>query len=384
MTVRRIARCRDALRLVVLTLVIGLIGCNSSDGDTTTQSLQERIASIASNNGIPSVAAAIVTADGVQWESFVGSKDPSGAPPDEDTIYVIASISKLVTATAALQLVESNAVDLDEDVNGYLPFAVRNPSFPDTPITLRMLMTHRASLAWPTNEDPDFYTNYPGDSAPPLGRWLAEYIIPDGENYRPQIWKNWKPGTLVSYSNIGAALVGYLVEEVSGEDFAFYCEDHIFEPLGMMQTHFYNQGVVTGNRAAIYLNAAQTTQDYSVAFYPATTVRTSIREFSRFAMAYMNGGTLDGVRILTEESVAEAWRLQVPGEGVGLFWWQIDDNRRGHTGGYTGVSSTLTIDASRGNAIIIFANVDGADAVYPGGSIYQAVKQEALAVSRTL
>ena len=90
-----------------------------------------------------------------------------------------------------------------------------------------MLLTHRSGLAWPNDEDPDFYEIYPNDSAPPLFPWIKEYIVPGGSEYISRIWKLTLPGAFELYSNIGAALLGHIVEAVSGEDFNEYCKSHI-------------------------------------------------------------------------------------------------------------------------------------------------------------
>ena len=118
-------------------------------------------------------------------------------------------------------------IDLDEDIDEYLSFSVRNPHYPDTTITTRMVLAHRSGLGWPTSGTSDFYKTYSGDSAPPLYPLIKELIVPGYSKYDPSLWKNTAPGTAYWYSNFGAALLGYLVEVVSGEDFKEYCKKHI-------------------------------------------------------------------------------------------------------------------------------------------------------------
>jgi len=364
--------------------MILLWSCSSSDSDSgpdtlpPNATLEEKIEAKRAADGIPSVAAAIVKGNEIVWQGYFGAADPNtGRRPDADTIYVLASISKVVTATAALQLYEQGLLDLDADINTYLPFPVRNPHYPNEPITAQILMTHRSGLAWPDGEDPFFYSNYPDDSAPDLGPWLQAYLVPGGSEYVAAMWKDVRPGELVSYSNVGAALVGYLVEAITGQDFADYCRENIFLPLGMAGTSFRNRDLDSRQMAALYASQAQTTGPYSVKFYPATTVKSSIAEFSRFAMAYINRGSLDGTRILEEETVELAWTQQVTGSTVGMFWWQTNA-WWGHTGGYTGVSSSLNIHPDQDMAILVFANIGGANAVYPGGQIYELLATESL------
>ena len=172
---------------------------------------------------IPSVAACIIKNDQIVWNYSYGFADINqGTRASEETIYTLASISKVVTATAVMQLFEQDEIDLDEDINQYLSFPVRNPHYPDEKITPRMLLTHRSGLAWPNDEDPDFYETYPNDSASPLFPWIKEYIVPGGSEYVSRIWKLIPPGTYELYSNVGAALLGHLVEAVSGDDFNEY------------------------------------------------------------------------------------------------------------------------------------------------------------------
>ena len=82
--------------------------------------------------GIPSIAAAIVKDDRIVWQNTYGYENiATRTAPTENTIYLLASISKTFTAVAVMQLYERGQLDLDEDINTYLPFEIRNPYFPD-------------------------------------------------------------------------------------------------------------------------------------------------------------------------------------------------------------------------------------------------------------
>lgn len=140
----------------------------------------------------------------------------------ERTLFRPGSISKLVTWTAVMQLVESKKLDLDRDVNTYLDFNI--PPHDGQPVTLRQLMTHTAGFE-EAAKDIIFY-----DAAHlrPLGALLKTWV--------PE--RIYVAGTTPAYSNYATALAGYIVERASGELFEDYVDRHIFAPLGMQSASF--------------------------------------------------------------------------------------------------------------------------------------------------
>jgi CubicO group peptidase (beta-lactamase class C family) len=126
----------------------------------------------------------------------------------------VASISKLVTAMAAMRLVDEGKLDLDRDINGYLGYTIRNPAFPDTPITMRLLLTHRAGIT---------------DG--------IDYILPlDGEIKtilaNPKAWHmNHAPGTWFNYANLNSPIIAAVMEAASGERFDALVARTVLTPL---------------------------------------------------------------------------------------------------------------------------------------------------------
>ena len=102
--------------------------------------LDRRLPAVVAAGTLPSVQVAVVHTDGVIWSQALGERT------SVNHVYMNGSVQKVLTAIAVLQLVERGLVDLDEDVGAYLPFDVRHPRFADTPITVRMLLTHRSGL----------------------------------------------------------------------------------------------------------------------------------------------------------------------------------------------------------------------------------------------
>jgi hypothetical protein len=106
-------------------------------------------------------------------------------------------------------------------------------------------------------------------------------------------------------------------------------------------------------------------------------MRSSIKEFSHFAVAYLNGGEYGGKRILQTATINEMLRLHVPEAGLGLIWRNFGNGYVGHTGGLAGVSSSLSLDTANKLGLLIFTNLVNKVTVYPGGKIYELLRQEA-------
>jgi CubicO group peptidase (beta-lactamase class C family) len=245
------------------------------------------------------------------------------------------------------------------------------------------LLTNRSGLAWPdawpSDEAPNFYSIYPNDSAPNLGEWLKNYITPEGKNYNPKIWKSTEPGEAELYSNIGAALLGYLVEVVSRIDFNIYCKNNIFKLLDMPNTSFRISNLKKDLIAMPYYENLNPIGHYSVPYYPSTTIKSSMSEFSHFIIAMMNGGVYKSERILKEKTVNEILRVQYPNSWLGLMWWKYKGDWFGGQGGFQGSSSLTIFQRTKKIAILIFSNRTEFESFYPpDGRIYKLIQKKAI------
>lgn len=326
---------------------------------------------------IPSVAACIVKNDQIVWKFAYGyANKEEGRLASDETIYLLASVSKPVVATAVMQLSEQGLIDLDEDIGQYLSFPLRNPHYPDAIITTRMVLAHRSSLGWPVSGDSDFYTTYFADSAPPLYPLIKELIVPGGSKYDPSLWKNTAPGSAYWYSNFGAALLGYLVEVVSGEDFKEYCKKHIFQPLDMPDTSFKFSDLDSNRVAMPYEGSGIPLGHHTHFYYPAADLRSSICDFSHFIIAFMNGGVYRGNRILQESSIEEMLTRHYPDNQVGLIWKLPGEGWAEHSGSMSGVRTQVEFHRDDKVGILVFSNGENSH-VQREGLIYQYVQADA-------
>jgi len=349
----------------------------------------------------PSLSACVIEDDEVTWSKGYGLYDLENSKhATENTIYNIASITKTITGTALMQLWEQELFDLDEDVNNYLPFSLRNPNFPDDPITFRMLLSHSSSLNYESgvagvknygwlnfSADPPF-ANYPYP-------WLEEHLIPGGKWYYSGRWSNvYSPGDYSVYANVNFDIVAYLVELISGECFLEYCNNQIFVPLKMYNTSFnlsnldientaipyhYHNGEYLQINELSYLLGEFTPPDkyWRVHMYPVGGLYTTVSDLSHFLIAHMNGGVYNGVRILGEDTIEEMQRIQPPGnieaglQYYGLAWIIFKDplifnvTISGHSGDTYGVSTWMVYIPSENIGAVYCSNGDRQNERHP-------------------
>lgn len=186
---------------------------------------------------ITGLSVALVGEEGLLFSNSYGyANGETGEIADGDTLFKLASLTKIVTATAVMQLYERGVLDLHRDISRYLPFEVRHPAYPAAAITMHMLLTHTSGIRdnWSIIEK-DFTKREPDENdIPNLKDTCRGYLTAGGAWYdRGANFLPSEPGSRTEYANMGITLAGLIVEEISGEEFQRYCADHIFTPLGM-------------------------------------------------------------------------------------------------------------------------------------------------------
>lgn len=319
---------------------------------------------------LPGVSIVVLNKDGVIYSNgfgFADIEEQKQATPD--TLYQIASVSKLVTAIAVMKLQAAGHLQLDDDVNLYLPFSVRNPSYPDTPITFRMLLAHASGISDGPAVQESYTLGTSEDPVEPLAGFVESYFKERGRHYDQE--RNFgaaKPGSTYEYCNVCFALLGYLVEEISKKPFDIYCDEEVFQPLGMTSTAWFNRDIDRNLRAQPYgydmLRRRFTPLGYyGFSTYPDGALKTNVVDFSRLLLVVMNDGRLpNGSVFLPEQTIQEMLRIQYPETSkTRALAWHFDPHRQffGHTGGDPGVSTIVNIAADGTWGYAIFANAGG-------------------------
>lgn len=363
--------------ITALLLFLIINTCSVIDPDVESFSdFDGEIQKEMTQNQIPSLSACVIKDDRIVWQKHYGNSAVSNSTPDSESIYPIASVSKTIIVTAVMLLYEQGLINLDADINDYLPFSLRNPNYPDQIITIRHLLTHTSGLAWPVDdyEVPGFYDYHPYDSAPPLNEWIPEYVLPNGNHYVNAVWKNTVPGERELYSNIGTAILGYIVEIVSGTDFNSYCRQNIFEPLEMHSTSYAYSDLDMDKVVNIYLGNYQRIEYYRQLHFPAESFKTTIEDYSHLLIAYMNMGIYNGTRILQESTIIQILQVNNPASGVCLIWNKSLGDWYGHSGGEPGVGSQVEFHPENKVSLMIFSNKRNSS-VYIGNKIHAMVRR---------
>ena len=272
----------------------------------------------------------------------------------ETTIFRLASISKLFTWVSAMQLAEQGKLDIDADVNRYLDFQIV-PGF-GRPVSLRNLMTQTAGFE---EENRDVLLTNPKEA--PL---LRDFMI---QNQPRRIFP---PGEVPGYSNYGVGLGGYIVQRVSGQPFEQYVAEHIFQPLAMKHSSFQQPlaEVLLPFRSDGYRNSTEKPPVGFEIFNPAPAggVSSTASDMGRFAQALLNGGELDGQRILKPETLSLMWTRQfgttdaLPAMCMGFYQtWRNGLHFVGHGGDLIAFHSIFLLEPREKLLIFISYNSAG-------------------------
>jgi CubicO group peptidase (beta-lactamase class C family) len=342
--------------------------------DTSTAELDAFIEQQQAAYHLTGLSAVIVKGDQLVFSKGYGLASAQ-VPVASDTVFRLASISKVVTAVALMKLSDDGrAFGLDDDVSGALGFELRNPAFPAQPITYRMLLSHTASLR--DNYDlPDALFPENDDSPISLRDFAEGYFKPGGLYYNAALsFTDSAPGTAYEYSNLGLTLVGHLVERLSGKSLEDYSREAIFEPLGMTETSWRGAGFAPQSGLAV---PHRWSADgglvplgaYGYPDWPAGSLRTSAPHLARLMRMLMNRGEVDGVRVLTQASVDEMTRLQAPTadhqQGLVLYFLDaptVAGARMGHNGADPGVRTEMywQTGVTAPVGVILLCNCDAA------------------------
>lgn len=280
-----------------------------------------------------------------------------------NTPFHIASVSKTVTNLAVFNLVESGKIELESDINAYLPFEVKNPHFPNTKVTVRDLLNHRSGIRDDFEIYEPFWTIPNGDPTLELNDFLKNYLSAGGKLYKDGHFESNSNYKSFSYSNTGVALLGLIVETVSGMKYEDYCQENIFKPIGMMNTSWFLKNLDSNLVAKTYVHE----DSIGLIFkghngypdYPGGQLRTSISDYSLLLTGYLNAESSNF--ILDANTTRKITPLpQISHEG--FYTWflnAINDNiYYAHPGGDTGVRTIVIIDVRNKNGIALFSNAE--------------------------
>jgi len=270
------------------------------------------------NNHVVGLGIALVDDQEVVWTEGFGYADKkNNVTATPYTVFRVGSVSKLFTSMAVMQLAENKLLNIDEPVNNYLPeFSIKTRFTGKGEITARNIMTHHSGLP------SDIFNGFFSDEPKPFTS-IIEYLNNEYTCSPPDFY--------FSYSNPGYTLLGCLVERISGSSFIDYTDNHIFKPLGMMNSSFelsdsmnklYSKGYAKGNEyIEPYLRDL-----------PAGLLYSNVTDLANFIKMTFNKGVFNGNPVILEETLTE---MQSRQNGnikldfnfkIGLCWFLSDNN----------------------------------------------------------
>lgn len=302
---------------------------------------------------VPGVTVSVVKGDKILLKKGYGYADIENKIPvnPDETIFRIASITKLFTSAAVMQLYEKGLIDLNTDVNEYLKSFKIKESYSE-PITMHNLLTHTCGFddKWIGVES----LGYKSVSS------LEEFLI----EHMPSRVR--KPGIVTQYSNYGMALAGYIVQEVAGIPYDRYIDDKIFKPLEMKYSSVKINEKIESKLAGEYAyknGEYKKIREYSVDAQPAGSIYSTANDMANFMIAFLNQGKYKDSQILDKDTVDDMQtqhftnNSNVPGICYG-FIENIKNNHRfiGHGGALNGFRSEVLLDTENKIGLFVAAN----------------------------
>ena len=364
-------------KLLIFLICFAQIKCINAQPSSII--LSKNLNKIQLKSKLPGFSVAIIKNDKVIFSDGFGFADiKSKKPFTINTIQPVGSVSKTFIGFALLKAIDLGYFTLETEINEILPFKIINPNIQTSNIKVKDLTTHTSGIM---DNQSVYLTTYSIGERPKeaLSVFLKEYFCPTGKYYSKTNFADKESGKMYNYSNIAAALAAYLIELKSNLAFDEFTKKHIFEPIGMNQSHWFFDQEKSKNYATLYeinkkelpeidhfLNSDGSVKTYSCITYPDGSLKTSVSDLSKYVLEMVKG--LEGKSVLlSQNSYKSLFEKQFSTQNMpsnmdeketnrSIFWGY---NRKGylfHTGGDLGVSAFVRIHPETKNGLILIIN----------------------------
>ncbi|KPU46284.1 putative penicillin-binding protein PbpX [Oxobacter pfennigii] len=344
--------------------------------DIDYKRLEDRIKKISEKYKAAGISVAAVRNGVIDWTASLGYADKENKiAVTSATAFRVASISKVVTSMLVMSLWDKGIINLNEDISTYLGFKVKNPYYPDEPITLENIMTHTSSIS---DKGTYLAAVESGKGYPPL----KEMLILEGAAYNMKNFYKYKPGSMnYNYSNFGYGIIAAIIESVTGKRFNDYAREAIFNPLNMNASYLPNYIEGAGNVANIYRDGALSfSKDIALKgeervskfllgqlyLLAQGNLYISAPDMAKLMIVLMSDGGYEGARILSKEAVdvinkerTVALRGHNKMRGLGLhITHSLVKGRtlRGHQGRAYGATNEMFYDLEDKTGVVYLSN----------------------------
>jgi len=340
-------------------------------------SADSSINTIMNKNKVMGMSVAVVKNNKVVYAQSFGLKNQENQVRLSNAdIFRIASISKSFSATAIMQLVEKGLISLDDDMSKLVGFIIRNPKYPETPITLKMVLSHRSSI---------------NDSQ---GYFSLDAINPTKNPNWAKCYNNYAPDSGFQYCNLNYNMAGTIIEKISGERFDLYIQKHILQPLELYggycvdsldkqkfatiyEYHTDSAKFIASPNA--YAPRSEEIANYTMGystpiFSPTGGMKISATDLAKYMLMHSNKGKTNGKRVISKRSARKMQTMLSEKEEYGLA---LSTSNKlingvlltGHTGSAYGLNSAMFFEPKKKYGFVVIINgseqkyIDGFNAV---------------------
>lgn len=346
-------------RIIILLALLCPFISTAQAGRPDYAALDREIQKVYDQVGMTALSIAVVKGDSVIFSDIRGwkvipngpEKNKKGIPLKSDDLFDIMSVSKTFVATAIMRLVEEKKMRLDDPADKYLDFPLRNPRYPDIPITVKQLITHTSSI----NENHCW--------------WILDSINPHKARDFAQSYSPTRPGEQYDYVNTNYTVLGAVIEGAAKKRFSTVIDDIIMRPLGIGGS--FDQNSLDKNKfvGLYYVDDKGDTVNNDYVYhqlwplrpesyklgetvwlnYPACGMKITARDLARYMRMHMKWGKLDGKRIISKKSEQLMQKNYVGRHNYGLSYRQYPNLvegkvLHGQTGGGAGIKTCMIFE----------------------------------------
>lgn len=339
---------------LMLALTLGNVHASPPlQGETDFSAIDDYVATQLNDLGIPGMALGIVQDGEIVHLQGFGVADSSGRAVTPQTPFYLGSVTKSFTALAVMQLVEAGKIDLDAPVQEYLPWFELADKEASAKITVRNLLNQTTGIS--TKDGTRFGSSQQGLEETVRGLNVIQLTQP--------------VGTTFQYSNLNYSIAGLIVEKVSGQPFADYVTQHIFEPLDMRHSYASRAPAVADGLAEghHYMFGHAFRREYAVppSGVPEGFLIASVEDMSHYAIAQLNGGRYGDTSVLSPQGIGELHAPAIPagGDADYAMGWAVGkmdgESAVWHSGDDGSNHSMVILMPDRGLGISLLANASG-------------------------
>ena len=340
-----------------------------------TESLTKELTELSNKNSIVGFSVAIVNRDSILFAKGFGYSDKEKKILyTKNTVQPIASISKTLAGVALMKAQEMGKLNLDDDINIYLPFKIVNPYFPNSKITIRNLTTHSSGLKDSRNYSKTMivkdFCRLPKKTRKylsnnwcrkcannkdiPMIDFIENIYSSQGDWYKKRNFLKEPTGTKYHYTNNNTTITAYIIEQVTGENYNDFIEKHITQPLNMTSSNWVFKGSISENISTLYANDIPMPEMNDIT-YPDGSFVTNVVDFGNYLSTMINGYSGKN-NILNSESYNEMMSQQINPEFESGIFWEVYSKSIGHSGEHAGTSTYAYFDKENLVGYILFGN----------------------------